>query len=199
MGLTKTLLGITGVITAILFQAWSLPVFLLGTVLVSKCFKNTASHRNHNFSVTDFKIIARLMAALIILVLVSNFFEKQVSELLDHWDKFSIFDLSIAKMTAVNTGVLKGASIKFALNITALVGPLLIAFYFEDLLINIQNRTSVGWKTFVTIFFIFLFLAFFPLWWIQNMNFVNSYILRLVLFIYLFHPIFGMLFFKLKP
>ena len=93
MGLTKTLLGITGVITAILFQAWSLPVFLLGIVVVSKCFKNTVSHRNHNFSVTDFKIIARLMAALIILVLVSNFFEKQVSELLDHWDKFSIFDL----------------------------------------------------------------------------------------------------------
>ena len=199
MGLTKTLLGITGVITAILFQAWSLPVFLLGTVLVSKCFKNTASHHNHNFSVTDFKIIARLMAALIIFVLVSNFFGKQVSELLDYWDKFSIFDLSITKMTAVNTGVLKGAPIKLALNITALVGPLLIAFYFDDLLISIQNRTSVGWKIFVTIIFIFLFLAFFPLWWIQNMNFVNSYSLQLLLYIYLFHPIFGMLLFKLKP
>ena len=121
MGLTKTLLGITGVITAILFQAWSLPVFLLGTVLVSKCFKNTASHHNHNFSVTDFKIITRLMVALLIFVFVSNFFGKQVSQLLYHWDKISILDLSLSKMAAENRGVLKGGPIKLALNITCLL------------------------------------------------------------------------------
>ena len=199
MGLTKTLLGITGVITAILFQAWSLPVFLLGTVLVSKYFKNTASHHNHNFSVTDFKIITRLMVALLIFVFVSNFFGKQVSQLLYHWDKISILDLSLSKMAAENRGVLKGSQVKLALNIIAIVGPLLIAFYFDDLLINIQNRTSVGWKIFATTIFIFLFLAFFPLWWIQNMNFANFYSLKFVLFTYLFHPIIGMLFFKLKP
>ena len=102
-------------------------------------------------------------------------------------------------MTAVNTGVLKGSQVKLALNIIAIVGPLLIAFYFDDLLINIQNRTSVGWKIFATTIFIFLFLAFFPLWWIQNMNFANFYSLKFVLFTYLFHPIIGMLFFKLKP
>ena len=102
------------------------------------------------------------MVALLIFVFVSNFFGKQVSELLYQWDKFSIFDLSISKRAAENRGVLKGSQVKLALNIIAIVGPLLIAFYFDDLLINIQNRTSVGWKIFATTIFIFLFLAFFP-------------------------------------
>jgi len=170
MILMRVLLCVGGVISAILFQAWSLPFFLSFTLLSSWIINQKNQHGNR---VPDggayFEGLIPLFLMLYLIVFLAGFNRQMTLNFLELWDGFSKIQVSILADPRTEINFLNRNSLKLVMNFTSLAVPIYVAVNFHKLIgpFPVKNLVSHPFAYFF-LTALFLFCAVAPLWVLTN-------------------------------
>ena len=120
-------LAIYGILLAIFLQAYGLPIFLATTLLLGWWIENVSLNNDiQKNSGSGSNWIVYFTGLVILLFGVAAIFESQVSNFLTIWDEISILSVHSLQLP-YEPMTQRHAAAKLALNLSALVTPILVA------------------------------------------------------------------------
>lgn len=179
----RVLLGVGGVTGAIFFQAWSLPVFLSVALLLGWVIEFRREHRQDRKSGIYITNLMALFVCLIFAIILADSSKKLLTQFLLYWDGISVRRLTISEHVLPDNGLFTRQSIKLAMNLTALIVPILAAISYHELISAFSRKTNARRR--IIYAGLFVFFAFFPLWAMTETS-LSTWRANLIIFSFFF-------------
>lgn len=191
MFLIRIMLGIVGVLSAIFFQAWSLPVFLSFALFVSSAPSKEGRAYVKQDAGPYLKGLFFLFLIFYLAIFLAGFYKDQTLRIIDAWDGVSVIQISVLDYeNSLLYGFLNRYSLKLVMNLTALAVPILFAINLPKLIgpfpaKNLAAKPGV----YLLLSALFLVSAIAPLWALSKETLDSFGTTTLIFFTFFVHPV----------
>ena len=192
---------ILGVGSALLFQAWALPFFIIAVVVIGlffvpKNWRQKGQPHKSDLVLNTYIVFLFFCYALLFIMIIEPEWAQYI---LKFWDKLSVHQLSLPEGEPIRLHFFNPNSSKLLMNLTALVTPIIIAKHYPYILQNTYPQRSLGWTIYIILLVLFILVSLLPLIVFPKINPSYRELLALLFYVYFFQVSFVSLFIRFKP